>query len=86
MKRPERHRRIVELLGTLRSGQAVTVRWIARQLRLAGQRHLINKDVRALESEGHLKIETIFDTSVDVGTGFARSKTQKLLIIRMAND
>lgn len=81
MNRQERHRQILALLFSLKRDRKVTVCWLARQLRMGGERSLISKDVRELERQGRVKVEIVRDSLTESIGGFQRAKSQKILVV-----
>ncbi len=83
MKRKERHAQILEHLTGLKPDQGVTVRWVAKQMRMTGQRALVSKDIRELEKEGHVMIKGVLDVISESVGNYPRKRTQKILVVRL---
>lgn len=80
-KRKERHAQILALLSGLKQDPKVTVLWLARQMRMGGERSLISKDVRELQREGKIECEKVRDSLMEAVGSFPRTRSQRILVV-----
>ncbi|MBT8430107.1 MAG: hypothetical protein KJN79_09375 [Gammaproteobacteria bacterium] len=81
-ERAKRIPQILDALAEVKPQLPVTVTWIARRLRMGGQRNTIAGDVREMEKQGLVSTEPIIDAMVEPGTNIVHA--QKILIVRRA--